>query len=53
MSAAGESGLRIVIATCAGGSAHRRAGAEFEALQRQARWGKAIEARIEARGVRI
>jgi hypothetical protein len=36
MSAAGESRLCIVIATCAGGSAHRRAEAEFEALQRQA-----------------
>jgi hypothetical protein len=36
MSAAGESGRSIVIATCAGGSAHRRAEAEIEALQRQA-----------------
>jgi hypothetical protein len=36
MSAAGESRLCIVIATCAGGSAHRRARAEIDALQRQA-----------------
>jgi hypothetical protein len=36
MSAAGESGLRIVIATCAGGSTHRRGEVEIEALQRQA-----------------
>jgi hypothetical protein len=37
MSAAGESGLCIVIATCAGASAIAALDAEVDALQRQAR----------------